>query len=170
MEAKVRALEDQLEARAGELAVLISQGDTDSADYFSILREIDRLSRALSEARKEQSKLETMGVIENFNQRLAYLEANAQVEQLRNRLDRLTQSLALEEIGEVDTSIEFLNMTEPTIPVEVPPERVRGRNAVMMGGIFGIGLAWVVLNRRWIAQSMRSGFATSQPEEEEEEV
>jgi hypothetical protein len=67
-------------------------------------------------------------------------------------------------------AIVIKNIAEPTIPTFIPPERIRGRNAVMMGSIIGLCGAWVVLNFKWIAKGMPSASKVNKPEEDEEEA
>jgi len=44
----------------------------------------------------------------------------------------------------------------------VPPDKVRGRTAIMMGAVIGIAVAFLVLNRKPIIDKMR-GFKVTEP-------
>jgi hypothetical protein len=46
---------------------------------------------------------------------------------------------------------------------------MRARDALIMGGIFGVGVAWVILNFRWIAKGMSSASREGKEEEDGED-
>ncbi len=170
LSAKVRALQVELDNRAEQLAVLIAEGDTDDA-YTDAVKAMERASIALGQAKSELSGMEAETVVElTPEQKLAYMSAQTKAGELSDQLDSLTQTLASwsADSAETPAMIAFYSIGEPTIPAEVPPERVRGRNALMMGAVLGIGGAWLVLNRRWLANGMPSSSTAAEEEEEEE--
>jgi hypothetical protein len=169
IQAEITALQLQLGTLAGEAARLVVEGDT-GLNYTAVLDQMTEVSTALSEARKKLASLQARAAVDYFDQRIAYSTVDAKVRRLQGQLDRLTETLALSEIGIVDTSIAFRNLTGPSIPAEVPPDRIRGRNAVMMGGVFGAGLAWALLNRKWIISGMPAAGSDHQEEELEEQA
>jgi hypothetical protein len=170
LDAKVVALEAELEIRARELATLIAEGDT-GQDYIDALTAIERASTALSEARKERSDLQARATMEDFENRLVYVNANAKVQRLSRQLDDLAKSLASSSVENTEAPGDFIfrALGQPSLPIYVPPERVKGRNALMMGSLFGVGAAWIALNRRWLGQVLSGSSATAPDEEDEED-
>ena len=75
----------------------------------------------------------------------------------------LGDSVVLEEIT------EYLAMGNPSLPIPVLPERMRARNALVLGAVVGVGGAWILLNRRWLAKGMpSSNVDTSEGDEDDE--
>jgi hypothetical protein len=63
------------------------------------------------------------------------------------------------------SEIDYLVIGTPSDPVAVPPDRIRGRNAAMIGGICGLGVAWVAVNRKWIIRQLTSSGTTETDED-----
>jgi len=171
LNAKILALEAELAIRASEVATFIADGNT-GRDYLEALKAMDRASSALSKSKSEMSTLEAQATFDHLEESLAYSKAQTKVENLNKQLDDLDAELTLlaMEIENVSASgiISFHTTEEPSAPTPVPVERVRGRNALMMGAVFGVGGAWIILNRKWLANGMPSS-AEALPEEDEED-
>ena len=60
---------------------------------------------------------------------------------------------------------DYLVAGNPSMPIPVLPEKMRMRNAIMIGAMAGIALAWVILNFKWL----RRKFTMAEEEEEIEE-
>ena len=167
LKVKIEALELELKTQAGRLAVLIAGGDT-GQDYRDVLAGIERASLALSETKSELSSLEARVALEYLEESLVYSRATTKVEGLRQQLDDLTKSLVSPVIENNEGDVAFYDLVvgKPSIPTPIPPDRLRGRNAMMLGAILGLGIAFLVLNYKWLAKGMPS----SGEEDEEDEV
>jgi hypothetical protein len=167
LNARIQALQLELTTAAQKMASLITQG-VSGADYTEAVQTVDRASKALGEARQELTVLQAQAAVSYFEQTLAYTEANARVESLSKQLNSLIAGLGSppNDSTEPTEASYFRAGSEASAPVIVPPERVRGRNAVMMGALFGIAGGWVVLNRRWLTK----GLTLSREEDEETEA
>jgi hypothetical protein len=171
LSAKIRALEVELDNRAQQLATFIAEGNTDD-EYIDAVKAMERASNALSQAKSELSAMKAKAIVEvTPEQKLAYMSAKTKADKLRSQLETLTKSLAswsAEEDAKALGGIAFYATGEPSVPTVIPPEKpVRGRNAVMMGAVLGIGGAWLVLNRKWLANGMPSSAAAQEEEDEE---
>jgi hypothetical protein len=164
LKARVSALERALDALADEIALLYNTSATDEDDRepreeWEILAEMDDVSVALSEAKSELIVFEANETLNALEQSVVYSAAQSKVNKLRSQLNGLNQNVALlaSSINSVaPEAAGFLKIEQPTQPTVVPQEKVRGRNAFMMGGIFGIGGAWLILNRKWLSKELLS--------------
>jgi len=50
----------------------------------------------------------------------------------------------------------------PTIPEVVFPERVKARNSLAIGALFGMIIAWAILNRNWLKKFLVSSDETTE--------
>lgn len=157
LEAQLSALEIELGQRVAEMANIIAEG-TGGKEYTAALGAIDRTSKALSEARSRLNEMEAGASVGHLEEDLDYLAARTKVDSLNRRLSTLTSQLtgSLVEGQPSGIALDYLAVLQPSPPTPVPPERIRGRNAVMMGAILGLGLAWAVLNRRWVGSTFAS--------------
>jgi len=169
LNAKIQALEAELATRARDVATFIADGYT-GRDYLDALKAMGRTSSAVSKAKSEMSTLEAQATLDHLEESLAYSKAQTKVENLNKQLDDLDARLTFLAMEDVSGSamISFHNIEEPSEPIPVPVERVRGRNALMMGAVFGMGGAWILLNRKWLANGMPSS-TEALPEEDEED-
>ncbi len=170
LNARVKALGTKLDIRADELANLIAEGDTGEG-YRDVVAAIARTSTALSESRSELSNLRSQAAVDMFDQRLVYMDVNTKVDNLSNELDDLATSLVYLSASIANDEPlavpNFYPAPEPSAPIVFPPERIRGRNAVMMGAVLGMGGAWAALNRKWLASSLQ--IVPGREEEEDNE-
>jgi len=135
-------------------------------------RAFERTSEALAEVRNELSILEAQirgpGVYSVED--LDYQIAQTKFENLNRELAGLTGKLSLLLGGNVKPAeiTGYLVAGNPSMPTPALPERMRARNALMMGVIAGVVIAWALLNFRWIAKGMPLS-GTAKPDEDEEE-
>jgi hypothetical protein len=163
---EMTVLQERLSELTRELVTGNSQPDTQAA--------FERTSTALSEAKKELAILESQsgsaGIVEN----LEYQILQSKIVNLNSRLSGLTEELSylLEDDNETTEATDFIVVGNPSLPVPILPERVRARNALMVGAIVGIGGAWAIVNWRWLRQRLTSSPRTSSmtPDEEDEEA
>ena len=99
-------------------------------------------------------------------QDLAYQVAQAEVNNLNSELTRLSTSATalLTESTEESSTLDYIAVGTPSASVPSIPDRIRSRDAILLGGILGICGAWVVLNFKWLAKGMPSP-ATRRDEE-----
>ena len=166
LQATIAALDIELQNQAAQLAYLMAQNET-GEDYFYSVAVVGRLSDALAEARNELAILEAEGSVEHFVENREYITAQAKVDTLNQELTDLTLILTrYSAAGTVDPSeIDYLVIGTPSEPTAVPPDRIRGRNAAMIGGICGIGVAWVAVNRKWIIGQLTASGTTETDED-----
>jgi len=157
LSARIEALQRELTKAADEMAALIAQGDS-GADYIEAVQAVERASEALGRTRQDITILKAQSALRYFEDRLAYTEANTTVERLSQQLNDLIAGLGSPPSSnpEATETSYFSTSGEPSNPEIVPLERIRGRSALMMGALLGLGVAWVVLNRRWLVKQVSS--------------
>jgi len=91
-------------------------------------------------------------------QDLDYQVAQARIDTLNNELTVLNNSLSTTMVstGEASTAINSLAVGNPSIPEIVFPERVKARNALAIGALLGMIIAWAILNRQWLKKAFVS--------------
>jgi hypothetical protein len=168
--AKLDALEAELDVRAADLAILVADGNT-GREYLEASDAMKRTSRALTEVKTELSNLEAELVLNYTEEKLAYSKAEADIQNLNNQLNGLDERLTYLATVNVKDSIliSFDTFGGPSEPTPVLVDRVRGRTALMMGAVLGIGLAWVILNRRWLVSTLASSTVGAPENNEEDE-
>lgn len=168
LKAKVSALESQLNAKAIELAVLVAMGSA-GQDYQNAVAAVDRTSVALGTAKRELATMEAQVGSDHLSQDVEYQSAETKVKNLEKKLSDLTQTLTASLSPDDDDPSSYLSVGTPSIPMPVPPDRMRARNAVMMGALLGIAVAWALLNFRWILKVMSSMSSPQTPVRKEDE-
>ncbi|HEY40929.1 MAG TPA: hypothetical protein G4O18_03615 [Dehalococcoidia bacterium] len=168
--AKVTALETQLSRQAENLATLIATGDS-SENYVDAVKSVERTSEALAEAKSELAILRAQSDIDYTGQNLDYQIAEARVDNLISELAELTDRITslLTGNGDEPTALEYIVVGKPSSPVP-SIDRIRGRDAILLGSILGVGVAWVTLNFKWLAKGMPSSNVAKREEGEEEET
>ncbi len=136
--------------RLNELASQDTSGNT-QADF-------ERTSAALAQARQEMATLQATLVGTQLPQDLDYQVAQARIDTLNNELTVLNNSLSTTMVstGEASTAINSLAVGNPSIPEIVFPERVKARNALAIGALLGMIIAWAILNRQWLKKAFVS--------------
>lgn len=155
--------------------------DEQLEEHQNTVTEFDSVSAALVEARTERDRLATLaGVnlsavgplgLDHLGLNLDYVIVDAEVRALERVLDNLTAYLVSYSTNgfEEPDVLSRLNIGDPSDPEKVPPDKVRGRNALVMGAVFGLAIAWLGLNSKDLIRRMRPAPATTVRLEEEEE-
>jgi hypothetical protein len=120
-----------------------------------------RTSTALVEVKK------SLAVLESGNRSSADLDsqvARGQVESLRTELALLNTKLSTLQINTTGNPelVDSLAVGIPEMPTPVIP--IRLRDTILVGAVIGIGIAWVILNFRWLVKRV-----SSSPEKKEED-
>lgn len=164
-QADVNTLELELADLRERLSELASQSAEDIALEPDTKEAFRRTSEALAEARKELAILQSQSGGEYLEIDLEYQlvqdkinTMNAELSVLNNRLGTL-----LVTDTEVEELVDYLSIRNAEIPT--PIMSVTLRTALLIGAVFGIAIAWVILNFRWLTK----GFSSSADEDEEEE-
>jgi len=167
--ATTTALETELNRQAGQLATLIATG-APSAAYWDAITAVEKASAALAEAKSELAILRAQRDIDYIGEDLDYQITRARVDNLLLKLANLTDSITslLTETSDEPNALEYMVIGTPSTPVPAI-DRIRGRDAILLGGIFGLGVAWVTLNFKWLANGMPSSNVPRRREEEEYE-
>jgi hypothetical protein len=165
LKAQIASLEFRLGQMTAQQAVLVAGGSTVQDPI-----EIENISKALADAYRELAVMEAETAVEYTSENLDYKIAKAKVDTLNTELASLTEklSLSLGENNNVPEIANYLVLGSSTVPNPVLPERMRARNALIMGAIVGVGGALVILNFKWIAKGMPSSSPAKSDEDEEE--
>ena len=168
--AKVEALQEELGDQARLLATMIASGDNETQSYLDIVAAVERTSITLAEAKSELSILEAQHDIQYTTQNLDYQIAKGRVDNLSQELATLTDRMTSLLAGNDDTptALEYMVVGKPSAPIP-SIDRIRGRDAMLLGGILGVGFAWVSVNFKWVINGMPSSNVRRREEEEENE-
>jgi len=100
-----------------------------------------------------------------------YVVADAEVGALEGLLDYISRELASYNINGLEDPeiIDRLVIGDPSESELVPLDRVRGRNALMMGAVLGVVVAWLALNRKDLISRLRPVPATTARVEEDDD-
>ncbi|MFA5309033.1 MAG: hypothetical protein WC370_06055 [Dehalococcoidales bacterium] len=167
-QAKVDNLRAQLSDTTNKLASLTLQS-TAGLGQLTLQQSFDLTSVALTDARSQLAELESSHANSAYvSADLDYQLAQAKVDTLTSQLGSLTASMTALVASDVDTVgiTDSLVAGNPSIPVPVLPEKIRMRNALMIGAILGIVLAWGILNWKWIRKSVFAKPAIAEKEDE----
>lgn len=166
-QSKVNNLNMQLSALKERLTILALVG-VNKENWQEAQTSFDRISEALSEARTELATLESLESSERFALDLEYQVAQTKIDNLNRELTRLGEVLSSSFGSTTDVleAIDFLAVKSPSQPLPILPDRMKLRDALMMGAVVGIGGAWLILNFRWLIKGASSSFE----EEEEDEA
>lgn len=178
-EAKLVSLDSELSVAVSRLGSLMGTGINSGEQYESTVAEIDRLGIALAELRSQVAGMEAQVEAMKATLNVKYDVASTKVEAMNNRLQELSQILALSS-AEPDSDLEVpgsVLVDGPTIPIdpENPPAKPQlkpsGRMTLLQGAGAGLVIAWLVMNRRWVLErlGMSSKAAPREEEEDEEE-
>ena len=166
--AEIAALQLELDGLSAKLTALITEGIA-GPQYDDTLTQIASVSASLAEARIELHSLE--GQIRYPEESPEYIVAYAKVDALLKELRSLASYVASPPVPDaVEEEVYGLFVTrEPSAPAIVPLERIRGRNALMLGAVLGVGIAWLGLNFRWLVRRRSSSHVVTSTWEEEDE-
>jgi hypothetical protein len=154
--------------------------------YQKTVEAFESISAALVEARIERADLAAQaGVdllvadpieLEQLQMNLAYVVVDAQVRALEGQLNALSQDLLSLSNGDSPEPevLSRLVVGEPSDPTSVARDRMRGRNVLMIGALFGVALAWIGVNYKGLKGRISPAPAAivrlREWEEEEEET
>ena len=166
--ANVDSLKDQQSALRQRLTSLALDGRLEDSQP-STQAAFEMTSAALAEAKKEMAALKDSqsgsdSLVENLDYQVALNKADNLNKQLATLTGQLS-SMVGDTFNPADVT-NYLAAGNPSMPLPVMPARMRVRNALMMGGIVGIGGAWAILNRKWLAKSMSNSSAKADEEED----
>jgi hypothetical protein len=167
-QAKVDNLRAQLSTATDKLASLTLQ-NASGADQPTLQDSFDRTSTALADARTQLAALQSSYSEGSFvSTNLEYQLAQAKVNTLNQQLSSLTAAMTASVANDIDTAgiTDSLVAGSPSTPVPVLPEKIRMRNALMIGALVGIALAWCAVNFKWLRKSAFSNSANTTKEEE----
>jgi DNA-binding FrmR family transcriptional regulator len=138
------------------MASFIAQDLAEGEEYQDVVSQVARVSSELARARNQLVSLEIQIEAVNTNPDIA--EVSAKVGALTRELNNVSSYIV-----RVPSNVEIAEEVrgqftayDPTPVVEVPVDKIRGRTAVMMGAVLGVGGAWVGLNRRMLLDQLRS--------------
>lgn len=160
--ALVQSLNAEVVSLTNRLTSLIS-GNSTLEQLQYVTDQLDRVSAALVDARNNQARLQA--------QKEASLttieQASAKVATLSTTLDNLNRQLILlpaSAVVENQVRGQFY-VHDPSPTFIVPTEKIRGRNAVMMGAVGGLAIAWLGLNfKRLLRRNDESSPEINAPE------
>jgi hypothetical protein len=168
--AKVEALRLELDYSTGGLAALIAEGAQGNV-FENAVERMNRVAVALAEARGDLLALQAESNAEQTKLALEYVISKAEVEALNREVTNLAYAL-VSLSGNEPEGLEAFGLVavgEPSDPEAVPRDRMRGRNALMMGMVLGLGGAWVGLNcKGWLKGMGSSPRDTVDLEEDED--
>lgn len=165
--AKVSALGAELNRQAGQLATLIAIDDHSQASFDAVTA-VEKTSVALAETKSELAILVAQRNMDYIGQNLDYQIARGRVDNLSQELASLTDSITSLLTGYSAEPTAFEYMVIGTASAPTPSiDRIRGRDAGVLGAIFGVGVAWVTLNFRWLVKGMPSSSFRRREEDEE---
>lgn len=160
-----------LTGRLRELSLAQMLLDSDSSEYYDITRKINDVSLELVDIRKQMDALSPGTDTQAFKMAPAYMTLTAKESALGRQREDLIRSLSsltgayLEELDLVGS----LAPGSPAAPVPLPPDRMQGRYAAVMGALVGLFGAWVVLNFKALVAQVRSSSLVSATEQLSEE-
>lgn len=174
--AEADALEAELDDATHTLASLTGDGGS-TVTYGRTLQEIDNLSEALAEARYQVAVLQSQSDIEQLDLKLRYESLSNEVDSLQKQLSALSSTLSTSPMFSEDgqISLSLLVLGKPSEPLAVPSadeikasNKVSARLSVGVGALFGLGVAWVWLNRKWVAKQLGSSGISKEYEDDED--
>lgn len=174
--AEANALEAELDDATHTLASLTGDGGS-TVTYGRTLQEIDNLSEALAEARYQVAVLQSQSDIEQLDLKLRYESLSNEVDSLQKQLSALSSTLSTSPMFSEDgqISLSLLVLGKPSEPLAVPSadeikasNKVSARLSVGVGALFGLGVAWVWLNRKWVAKQLGSSGISKEYEDDED--
>gem|GEM_PF-2184159 len=154
-QAKVDTLRSQLTDTTTKLASLNLELAT-NANQPTLQQAFQNTSVALTAARTQLATLESSYTSSSsVSASLEYQLAQAKVNDLNTELSTLTAkhtSLIANSTDSIQTNDSII-AGNPSVPVPVLPSKMRMRNALMIGAMLGIALAWVAVNFKWLRKS-----------------
>jgi hypothetical protein len=156
----IRIAQTELDTQNTRLEVLLEdlQSLVYESDAADNLEKYDKTSTALGKARQELAALEIKLASSQLSQNLDYQIAQSRIDTLNNELSVLNDSLSSTFVstGGALAAIDSLAIGNPSVPEVLFPDRVKARNALAIGAILGMIIAWAILNYRWLRKVLTS--------------
>jgi hypothetical protein len=173
LQAQEAVLSDRLRELVSTLVLLDDDDAVDRHKYFNITHEMDEVSQELAETRVKMDAFDLQSDDEGLKMTPAYLTITAKqyaLDRQRKTLINSLIALTSQYLEEVDL-LGSLKIGSASAAASLPPDRIRGRYAVILGSLVGLGGAWLVLNFRALVHQIRLSPLISSAElgEEEEE-
>jgi hypothetical protein len=134
--------------------------------------EIADISKTLAEDYRKLAIIQANADVKYSDKNLDYKIAQAKVDALNTELTTLITKLSTSLGGsaEVPEIAGYLVLGSASMPSPILPERMRARNALIMGTVVGVGGALIILNFKWITKGMPSSAAKPKEDKEDEEA
>ena len=171
--AEADALEVELGNATLSWASLIG-GSSGTVTANTTLQIIDNLSKALAAARYQVAVLQSQSDTEQLDLKQRYEVTSNEVDSLEKQLSALSSTLGTLPATSVDgqASLSLVSLGKPSTPLDVPsavqsntPNKVSAKLSLGLGAVLGLGVAWVWLNRKWVAKSLGSSGESEDNEE-----
>jgi hypothetical protein len=174
--AEVEALEFEL---ANETRLLASlTGDSGSTvRYQQTLQKIDNISKALATARHQVAVLQSQSNAKQLELNLQYEVTSNEVDSLVEQLSTLASTLGTLPVNGENgqASLGLVPLGKPSTPLAVaaPAEsnasnKVSARLSLGVGALLGLGIAFVWLNRKWVAKQLGASSTSEDYEDSED--
>jgi hypothetical protein len=151
VKAKIASLNTQLSGLVNEVTRLSVGGD-ESQSQQDAQAVFTNISTALGEAKKQLASLESQSSGATAEMDLERQLAQQKVDSLNKELTSLNDQLDSLLGGNSNSSslVDYLVVGSPSEPAS--GSGTSPRKALLVGGLLGIGVAWVVLNFKWLAR------------------
>ena len=118
----------------------------------------ERTSTTLVKARQDLAILQVNLASNLLSKDIDYQNAQAKIATLNNELTALNNRLSATFLntGGALQEIDSLAMGNPSAPEIIFPDRVKTRNALVIGALIGMVIAWATLNRKWLRRVLAS--------------
>jgi hypothetical protein len=146
-QSNVNALNAKFTTLIQKLGTIVTDNVTNNAQ-----QSFEMTSAALAKARQDLASIQAKLIRNQLPQDLDFQVAQAKVSTLKNELTTLNNSLSATFVntGGALQAINSLAVGNPSLPEIVFPIRIKARNALAIGAVLGILIAWAVLNRKWL--------------------
>jgi uncharacterized protein involved in exopolysaccharide biosynthesis len=159
---KAESLTRQLGVANDNLVSLMQTGNTSGTKYKDIQTQVNNLSIALAQVNSDLSTMETQRKADMSLLKQDYDFVDSRVTALTNRLQQLTNSLVGSSASSSDSAeaTNFVQLGNTSAPIKIQTRNVPARTALGLGGLLGLGCAFVALNYKWL---LGRGGSSSRP-------
>jgi hypothetical protein len=152
-----------LTTRLSQLSQQILNADT-TDNQTNTQAQFNKTSLALAQAKTDLDALETQVGYDRLTTNLNLSIAQNKVSNLNARLLTLTQQLGSLVGGDINSlETDYLVAGSPSAAFPVLPTRAKAKTTLMVGGIAGIIIAWILWNWKWFIRQLKS-LGGSKPE------
>lgn len=164
---KVDILDSELNDLEEQLAVIYTQMIISNNENGNIESAYNYTLEALNEAKDELETLENQLGYDHLYRDIEYEITQDIISRLNRRVGTLNEelgSLVADNTESLDT--RYLVMGNPSTPTPLLQQRDRARDILIMGGILGVVVAWILLNFRWLWRSLSYKSSSADIDEE----